>query len=106
MLPNALASVNASLCSTALWLIKGLKLPKEQIVVIHDNEPRSKSICSEYEKTISAGFKTVIWPTNCHYKDINDIVMHNEDPIKVITNNTYSGLLAQLQFTKYCKVTY
>lgn len=106
MLPNALASVNASLCSTALWLIKGLKLPKEQIVVIHDNEPRSKAICSEYEKTISTGFKTVIWPANCDYKDINDIVMHNEDPLKIISKNTYSGLLAQLQFTKYCKVTY
>ena len=103
-LPNCIASVNASLSSTASWLMKGLNKSPNDIIIVHDNEPRNKVIVSEYMKSITAGFKTVIWPGMIDAKDINAMYMAGVDYNTAIKRNTYQGLTAQLNFNKWKKV--
>ena len=70
-------------------------------VWVYDNEPRSKEIVSRIERTISSGAKVVIWPTNIHEKDINDMVLAGHDVQDVVESNVYSDLKAQLQFNTW-----
>ena len=73
-------------------------------VWVYDNEPRSKEIVSRIERTISSGAKVVIWPTNIHEKDINDMVLAGQPVQSVVESNVYSGLQAQLQFNTWKRI--
>lgn len=104
-LPNAIASVNASLTATANKLIAGLNIDPSRLTLVFDNEPRSKHICLEYKKAISFGYKIVIWPKSIkHLKDINDIIIAGLSPINIINKNTFQGLEAQLNFNQWKRV--
>jgi len=104
-IPNSMASVNASLSTTANWFIKGTKLPADLLTVVLDNEPRNKAVVKEYEKAIESGLKTVIWPKVVErYKDINEMIKHNIDPVALIKSNTYKGLMAKIQFNTWKKI--
>lgn len=70
-------------------------------VFVYDNEPRNKEIIQKIEKTINAGYKVVIWPSNIDVKDINDMVLANIDISKVIETNTFSGIEATLKLTEW-----
>lgn len=102
-LPNCVAAVNSSLVATAETLQKAIN--KEQIVLIYDNEPRNPEIVKAYEKAIKAGYKIVIWPKIIDgIKDINDMVLRGIDYINIIKQNTYSGLMANIEFSKWKKL--
>lgn len=102
-LDNSLASVNASLVSTANRILPYIN--KSLITIVYDNEPRNKQIVKMYQDSINQGFNTVIWPTSPEKKeDINDLILMGKDPKKIIKANTYSGLHAQLQFQKWKKI--
>ena len=73
-------------------------------VWIYDNEPRNREILNRIGKTIDAGEKVVIWPSNIIEKDINDMVVSGLDVQSVIESNTYSGLEAKLKFTTWKKI--
>ena len=73
-------------------------------VWIYDNEPRSKEIVKRISDTIDRGEKVVIWPSNIHEKDINDMVLAGHDVQSVIESNVYEGLKAQLQFNKWKRI--
>lgn len=104
-LPNALASVNASLVSTANKLLNGINKPQAQVVIVLDNEPRNATIVSEYKKAIESGYRIVLWPREVNgIKDINEMVLRGFDPLMVIKKNTYSGLEAQLKFATWKKI--
>lgn len=104
-LPNALASVNASLVSTANKLLHGINKPQASIVIVLDNEPRNATIVAEYKKAIESGYRIVLWPREVDgIKDINEMVLRGVDPLKVIKKNTYSGLEAQLKFATWKKI--
>lgn len=104
-LPNCIASVNASLATTANWLLKGTRISSDQITVVLDNEPRGKEVVKEYEKAIESGLKIVIWPKAAErYKDINDMIMDKADPVALIKSNTYRGLMAKINFNTWKKV--
>lgn len=101
-LPNCLASVNASLVSTAKKLSPVIN--KTQLTLVYDNEPRNFQITKMYSEAISEGYRVVIWPSSPDKKeDINDLTLAGKDVTKIIQNNTYSGLLAQLEFQKWAK---
>jgi len=102
-LPNSLASVNASLTSTADKLVSGININPSDIVIILDNEPRNESVVKQYEKAIRAGYKIVIWPKTLQQKDINAMVLDSINPLSVIRKNTFRGLEAQLQFNTWNK---
>ena len=42
---------------------------------VFDNEPRNREIIERINKTIDRGDQIVIWPSNIHEKDINDMVL-------------------------------
>ena len=73
-------------------------------VWVYDNEPRSKEIVSRIDRTISSGAKVVIWPTNIHEKDINDMVLAGHDAQSVVESNVYDGLKAKLQFNTWKRI--
>lgn len=97
-LPNAIAMGGIS---------HHLQLPLSmQRVWVLDNEPKNKEVLSIYRRLIRNGESVVIWK-NCLWggKDINDMVMKEnlsrEEIISYIKENTYSGPLAQLNFSQW-----
>ena len=73
-------------------------------VWVYDNEPRSKEITSRISKTIAEGGSVVIWPTNIHEKDINDMVLAGHDVQSIVESNVYHGLKAKLQFNTWKRI--
>ena len=73
-------------------------------VWVYDNEPRNREIVRRIEDTINRDAKVVIWPTNIHEKDINDMVLAGHDVQSVVESNVYSGLKAKLQFNSWKRI--
>lgn len=81
--------------------------PEYEWVFVLDNEPRNQSVCRRYQTLIKRGAKFVSW-MNWKYpwKDVNLCVQNGVSPKEILTyfeQNTVSGLIAQLQFDKWCK---
>ena len=75
----------------------------ENAIYVFDAEPRNKEICARMEKVIKAGYKVCIWPDNVPAKDINDIYLKGYDPEKMIEENIYQGLVAELKLSAWRK---
>ena len=73
-------------------------------VWVYDNEPRSKEITSRISSTISKGDSVVIWPSNIHEKDINDMVLAGHNVQSRVESNIYKGLEANLKFTNWKRI--
>jgi hypothetical protein len=102
-LKNCVASVNASLVATARKLERVIN--KSLITLVLDNEPRNSVIVDIYQKAIKDGYQLVIWPKETeHCKDINDLVLAGYNPARIIAQNTFSGLRAQIEFSRWKKV--
>lgn len=79
------------------------KLNILQPIYIYDNEPRNKEIVARMEKTIANNLPIVIWPRSIKQKDVNLMVLDGLDVNKIIRENTYTGLLANLNFNEWKK---
>ena len=84
-------------CDVGKW---GISTP----VWVYDNEPRNREIVRRIEDTINRGESVVIWPSNIHEKDINDMVLAGHDVQSVVESNVYSGLKAKLQFNTWKRI--
>ena len=73
-------------------------------VFVYDNEPRNAEIVNRISRVIEQGSKVVIWPSNIHEKDINDMVLSGHNVQDLVESNTYSGLEAKLKFTNWKKI--
>ena len=73
-------------------------------VWVYDNEPRSKEITSRISSTIDRGESVVIWPSNIHEKDINDMVLAGHEVQTIVESNVYNGLEAQLKFNTWKRI--
>jgi len=73
-------------------------------VWVYDNEPRSKEITTRISDTIARGDSVVIWPSNIHEKDINDMVLAGHDVQSIVESNVYKGLEANLKFTTWKRI--
>ena len=73
-------------------------------VYVYDNEPRSPEIVRRIETAIASQQSVVIWPSNIHEKDINDMVLAGHDVQSVVESNVYSGLKAKLQFNTWKRI--
>lgn len=96
-LPNSVAMAGSD------GLFDGL-IPKNQVVMIFDNEPRNKQIVEKLNRYIDKSYKVVIWPSNVTQKDINDMVLAGLDIHKIIRDNIFSSLEAKLKFNEWKKV--
>ena len=77
----------------------------ERAIYVFDAEPRNKEIHKRMEKVIKNGYKICIWPSDVPGKDINEMYLNGlKDVEKVIEDNTYQGLQAELKFAAWRKV--
>jgi len=100
-LPNSIATAGGDLVSAIS------SFPKDKLVIVYDNEPRSKETIKKLDKAILNGYNVCIWPDNLEHKDINDMFLAglSSDFIKhIIDTNTYRDLAAKLALTKWSKV--
>lgn len=100
-LTNSIATAGGDLISA----VKDFN--KENLIIVYDNEPRSKDTKKKLDKAIYYGYNVVIWPENLEHKDINDMViagMSSEFIEHVIKQNTYRDLAAKLALQKWSKV--
>jgi transcription elongation factor Elf1 len=96
-LPNAIAMAGSDGLPDEL-------IPKNQVVMVFDNEPRNKQIVDKISRYIDKSYKVVIWPNNVHEKDINDMVLAGIDIQEVLRDNIFSSLEAKLKFNEWKKV--
>ena len=71
---------------------------------VFDNEPRNREIIERINKTIDRGDQIVIWPSNIHEKDINDMVLSGHNVKSIVESTTYSSLQAKIKFNNWKKV--
>lgn len=98
--PNSIATAGGDLVSTAK------DMPKKNMVVVYDNEPRSVETKKKLDKAIINGYNVCIWPSNLVHKDVNDMVLAGLSPEFVryiIDTNTYSDLRAKLALNSWSK---
>ena len=101
-IPNSIATAGGDLVSAI-----GTLPNKQNIVVVYDNEPRSKDTIKKLDKAIMQGYSVCIWPDNLEHKDINDMVLAgltSEFIQFIIKSNTYRDLAAKMALTKWSKV--
>lgn len=101
-IPNSIATAGGDLVSAI-----GTLPNKQNIVVVYDNEPRSKETIKKIDKAIMQGYSVCIWPDNLEHKDINDMVLAgltSEFIQFIIKSNTYRDLAAKMALTKWSKV--
>jgi len=75
-----------------------------EFVFVYDNEPRNAQIVARMEKAIDRKHSIVIWPKSLDKKDINDMIVAELNPQKIIKDNTYTGLEAKIKFIEWKKV--
>jgi transcription elongation factor Elf1 len=98
--PNSIAIAGGDMISS----LKGFD--KKNLVVVYDNEPRSKETIKKLDKSILNGYNVCIWPDNLDHKDVNDMVLAGMSPefIKhIIDTNTFRDLAAKMALTKWSK---
>ncbi len=113
-LDNSLAVLGAGLVEK----LSQFSHDKDRAVIVYDNEPRNPDIVRGLKKSIDRGYRTVIWPENWQYKDLNDYIQKTViDPtnqnsiirqtsilLGILEDHTFRGLQAQMEFTKWKKV--
>jgi len=100
---NSIATAGGDLVSA----LSPLQSSKSSMVIVYDNEPRSRETIKKLDKAIMQGYNIVIWPENLEHKDINDMVlagMSSEFITHILKTNTYRDLAAKLALTKWSKV--
>ena len=86
-LPNAAAVGNSDLKTI------NTALPKENVVLVFDNQPRNEQLIDQMCQAYEEGYSVVVWPPRIPYKDINEMVLNGIDNVqKIIDNNTFEGL--------------
>ena len=99
--PNSIATAGGE-------MIPVLKsFDKSNLVIVYDNEPRSKETIKKLDKAILNGYNVCIWPDNLEHKDVNDMVLAGLSPEfinHIIDHHTYKDLAAKLALTKWSKV--
>jgi len=104
MLDNAIASCGGAIISE----LEKLNILKHKFIIIYDNEPRNPDVVRNIRKTIEHGYSTFLWPSDLHFKDLNEWYCNSAVSFntikKTIDSNVYSGLNAELRFSQWRKV--
>jgi hypothetical protein len=98
---NSIATAGGDLVSTVK------DLPKKNLVVVYDNEPRSVDTKKKLDKAIINGYNVCIWPSNLEHKDVNDMILAglSTDLVRyIIDTHTYNDLRAKLALNMWSKV--
>jgi len=100
-IPNSIATAGGD-------LVSGLNaFDKKNLIVIYDNEPRSRDTVKKIDKAILNGYNVCIWPSNLDPKDVNDMVLSglSTDFIRyIIDTHTFRDLRAKMELNNWKKV--
>lgn len=99
-LPNCIA-----VGGTSMGKLAQIGLPKENLTVIFDNQPRNPQVCHLIQKAIREGYRVVIFSARIAEKDLNDMKKAGVDYMEEIRTRTFQGLSAQMQFNQWKKCT-
>lgn len=94
-LPNAIAVSGSSFDTPTLRSIKS------NLVIVGDNEPRSREIVKILKKNIIMGYSVCMLPHSVKQKDINEMILDGidiESIVDLINENTFHGLAAMARF--------
>jgi len=100
-LPNAIATADSNLAAAANVF------DKSKLILIPDCEPRNANIVKNIGKFIKNGFVVCLLPESFGVKDINDAIKNGltqEELLGIISNNTFSGLRAELEYLNWKKI--
>ena len=100
-IPNSLATGGGDLVSTINML------PKDNLVIVYDNERRNEHTVHKMNKAIINGYNVCIWPDNLTHKDVNDMIlagMSSEFIKYIIDQNTYRDLAAHMTLQSWSRV--
>lgn len=100
-LNNAIATADSNLSSVECIF------PKDELILVPDNEPRNVNIVSNIEKYIKNGFSVCLFPDDIKEKDINEMLLSGltkEQIGDIIESCNYSGLRATIEFIKWKKI--
>jgi len=84
-----------------------LRVKKDNVILIPDNEPRNKEIVKQVANFIEEGYPVVLWPEDVKEKDINEMVLSGKTKHQIqqmIDQNTYQGIMAKTKFIFWKKV--
>lgn len=82
-------------------------LPFSKVILVPDNQPRNREICKQILSFIKAGYRVCLWPESMKEKDINDMYlsgMSRKKIMKMIRDNTFQGMKAEMRFSTWKKV--
>jgi predicted RNA-binding Zn-ribbon protein involved in translation (DUF1610 family) len=99
--PNSISTGGGDLVSAIR------SFPKNKLVIVYDNEPRSPDTIKKIDKAIMNGYSVCIWPENMEHKDINDMILaglSSEFIEHIIKTNTYKDLSAKVKLSQWSKV--
>lgn len=92
---------------TSFGKIDLLPIPKENITIIFDNQPKNRDVCKLMNKYIELGYTLVIWPDTVEGKDINEMIengLTSEEITSIINDNKFKDLSAKARFSQWRKV--
>jgi hypothetical protein len=75
--------------------------PKDNIIIVPDNDRRNKQTERFTADALAKGFKLCLWPDDFKYKDLNDAItkgVTKESLFDIITRNTFDGLMGITKF--------
>src|SRR5579859_4058680 len=73
-IPNAMATCDSNLQGA------GTYLPKENLILVFDKEPRNRELINTINKAIKANFNVCLLPKTLPGKDINEMVVNGCSP--------------------------
>ena len=81
--------------------LKGITqyVPKDNLALVYDNEPRNKDIVRIMERAIKDGFRLVIWPPTWQFKDINEAILggvSQKELMETLYTHAYGDLQVKL----------
>lgn len=82
-------------------------LKKSSIVLVYDNEARSKHTIQKLDKAIKSGYQVCIWPVRVTEKDVNDMILagcSSREITDIIDTGTCRGLTAELALGAWKKI--
>lgn len=95
MLDNAVAVCDSSLRGASKYL------PKENLVLVFDNQYYNREVQQQIERSIQDGYKVCLFPKSIKEKDLNEMTINclsREALHRKIDSYTYSGLRAIYEF--------
>ena len=82
-------------------------IPKENAILVFDNQPRNKEVIQRMEKMISYGYRMVIWPNTWNFKDINEAIisgLNSKDVEDLLNRNSHKDLSLKLALRNWKKI--